>query len=423
MKKILWAFSVLTFFLHTELKTTEDDGIGDYHRQLADTRDQIVQDIDKLTILLQQEPYKTTADQKGWLNPELRLSLPHLRETLDPLRGKVLRDIGDHYRRNKNYDLMNMAMNPLDKLSKIPELMMRGLIDQHFSRLGLLPIRNIRENSGGIQFKRMVDVGEPPVTYYVKTHSGGLLQQTAHSTRKPLEILEPLTYKILQHAGYGPECHFFFHDLQNFYIATRDAGSYAAPRQALPIQSFTQFLKEDQKSFREDVTPERNPIIRGLMVADILSRLLGLTDIITQDGNMLFIAQGDTWKILLIDFRLVEGGRWRLMAAGPQLTSGQILFQGLLNGNRECNYLGMNSIIAHYLGAKDLPLRLDHAKTFNYDALSAAVTKSKDDLVRFITQTENIEVLRGELDKVTSHVDRVLEDITEFKKAVQTYSP
>ena len=50
------------------------------------------------------------------------------------------------------------------------------------------------------------------------------------------------------------------------------------------------------------------------------------------------------------------------MAAGPQLTSGQILFQGLLNGNRECNYLGMNSIIAHYLGAKDLPLRLDHAK-------------------------------------------------------------
>ena len=69
-------FLYLTFFLHTELKTTEDDGIGDYHRQLADTRDQIVQDIDKLIFCYSKEPYKTTADQKGWLNQVKAIPAP-----------------------------------------------------------------------------------------------------------------------------------------------------------------------------------------------------------------------------------------------------------------------------------------------------------------------------------------------------------
>ena len=39
----------------------------------------------------------------------------------------------------------------------------------------------------------MVDVGEPPVTYYVKTHSEGLLQQTAHSIAKAFRDFRTLT--------------------------------------------------------------------------------------------------------------------------------------------------------------------------------------------------------------------------------------
>ena len=64
------------------------------------------------------------------------------------------------------------------------------------------------------------------MNFYVKTHAGGLLKNKIF-TLMPVELLELLTYKILEHSGYGAEAHFFYEDIKNFYIATKDVAFYA----------------------------------------------------------------------------------------------------------------------------------------------------------------------------------------------------
>lgn len=65
------------------------------------------------------------------------------------------------------------------------------------------------------------------MNFYVKTHSGGLLRSSNKSTSKPVDPIELITYKILEHSGYGTESHFFYDDIKNFYIATKDVAVYA----------------------------------------------------------------------------------------------------------------------------------------------------------------------------------------------------
>ena len=44
---------------------------------------------------------------------------------------------------------------------------------------------------------------------------------------KPVNPIELFSYKLLEMCGYGPECHFFYDDERNFYIATKDVLNYS----------------------------------------------------------------------------------------------------------------------------------------------------------------------------------------------------
>ena len=48
---------------------------------------------------------------------------------------------------------------------------------------------------------------------------------------------------------------------------------------------------------------KKKRIIEGLMIANIISRILLLTDVLSQDGNILFIENNNYWELKIIDFR------------------------------------------------------------------------------------------------------------------------
>jgi hypothetical protein len=61
------------------------------------------------------------------------------------------------------------------------------------------------------------------ITYYAKTHRGGFKADLSGTTY-PVDLKELLVYKILELLQIGPETHFFYIDVKEFYIVTKDVG-------------------------------------------------------------------------------------------------------------------------------------------------------------------------------------------------------
>ena len=120
------------------------------------------------------------------------------------------------------------------KISTLPDLMIEEKIKEYFHNLNIGEILDIKDNQDGVQLKRVVTIrslNHNALNFYVKTHSRGLLRSPNKSTSKPVDPIELITYKILEHSGYGTESHFFYDDIKNFYIATKDVAVYADQKQ------------------------------------------------------------------------------------------------------------------------------------------------------------------------------------------------
>ncbi len=152
------------------------------------------------------------------------------------------------------------------------------------------------------------------------------------STSKPVDPIELLTYKILEHSGYGTESHFFYDDIKNFYIATKDVAFYADKKQ---VRSYSSFLTSNREKLNfprkmraqgNEYGPplaEEQSIIDGLMTADIISRIFCLTDILSHDGNIIFIKEKQKWKLKIIDF---------INNKQRGYSNGSSLYNGLVSG-------------------------------------------------------------------------------------------
>jgi hypothetical protein len=175
--------------------------------------------------------------------------------------------------------------------------------------------------SGGVQLGNTVKISkehERPIIYYVKTHSDGLASGKS-SGAKTLNPVELIVYKILEKIGVGCESHFFGRDIRNFYIATRDAGSYGnylSYEQALSKLKNSEFF--DSKDFSN-----------GIFCLDLLSRILRLTDLQTNAGNFGFMHNSDGWHVKAIDFRVTDEKNFIINAE---------YFKGFLEGNSQINY-------------------------------------------------------------------------------------
>ena len=143
------------------------------------------------------------------------------------------------------------------------------------------------------------------------------------------------------------------------------------------------------------------------MTSDILSRVLRLTDILTQDSNIVFIQNKDNWQLKIIDFRNER-----------DYPNGEGLFDGLVRGNGDFCYLGQNDkIMCHYLGKKNLPLRINFVSTFDYKNPRAAVGKAEDKMYNYMNSRENFKLFKNTQGTVYEHSAAIQNIIPQFEKA------
>ena len=359
-----------------------------------------------------------TAFCKGWLNEEDndQGTLLILLNNINPSKKRVLKDI-DNFFRTRNRDISDKANALEQMLEKLPQLMMESRIHNYFENEAKIgTIARIDNNEDGIQLKRIVTLkpmfNEIPPRWYVKTHAGGLLRDTKKSTIRPVDPLELLTYKILEHSGYGTESHFFYDDPLNFYIGTKDVSSYSDTQS---ISDYHSFLTKEKNDFTETTTKEvQTNIIYGLITADILSRTLCLTDIHTQNGNILFVENKDNWDLKIIDFRNA--------VSGYDYPDGYRLFGGLVAGNGQFIYVGVDKIMSHYLGTKNLELRINFARNFDYKNLRSAVGKAEGEMYKYMNLKENFKLFDSSQQRVYEHCAAIQNIISEFEKAAIEFS-
>ena len=367
-------------------------------------KNEIKNNIDKLITDLESN-HQEIAKTNNWFD-----QLDILRKELNPSKKMVLTNIRKKF---KEYTDLCLSIN--DNLVDLPQLMMESRIRNYFENEAKIgTVFGIDNNEDGIQLKRIVTLkpmfNEIPPRWYVKTHAGGLLRDTKKSTIRPVDPVELLTYKILEHSGYGTESHFFYDDALNFYIGTKDVSSYSDNQS---ISDYHSFLTKEKNDFTEKTTKEvQTNIIQGLITSDIISRILRLTDIHTQNGNILFVENKDNWHLKIIDFRNRDESNY---------PNGQELFGGLVVGNGQFNYIGVDKIMSHYLGTKNLELRINFARNFDYKNLRSAVGKAEGEMYNYMNLKENFKLFDNNQQRVYEHCAAIQNIISEFEKAALEY--
>lgn len=121
------------------------------------------------------------------------------------------------------------------------------------------------------------------------------------------------------------------------------------------------------------------------MAADIISRIFCLSDILSNDGNIIFIKEKQKWKLKIIDFRNNKGGY-------PGYPDGSSLYSGLVSGFGHFFYVGMDNVISKYLGTFNLGERIKFARNFNYNVLREALGKASGDMFNYMSLVENFRL-------------------------------
>jgi len=154
-------------------------------------------------------------------------------------------------------------------------------------------------------------VAGQPVTYHIKTHRQGIKNDLTDDAGV-LEPYELFGYAFLEASNCGPEAHFFGVDAENFYIATLDAG-YPNDGLPEPLPFFTYGqLQEGHPDFFHKKPSQKwhiHPLVKeGLVTADIITRVLGLSDTVTNPGNICFIVDrtGELERFQIIDIALIR---------------------------------------------------------------------------------------------------------------------
>ncbi len=289
---------------------------------------------------------------------------------------------------------------------------------------------------GGDQLGCVAEVtlsGGQVLTYFVKTHSGGL-KSGRSSAAKLVNPSELLVYKILEGLDVGPQSHFFGRDGQNLYIATLGAGTYLNRDGSITQNQFKEYeyfkeardpnvqaqlwgdlsnlpteveFSESQHEIAEALVNAEDGIARNFVheVAklDLLARILRLTDFQTNPGNYGFVQRVDgRMQAKAIDFRL--------HSTDPnEVRFGEHFFKGFLNGNGYFDYSSTGKAMYYSLRKRQTHLRVHEAKIIMAEELQ---------------QFENIvdvaynKVLETLLNQVTMSTD----DQNSRKKELEEYS-
>jgi hypothetical protein len=216
------------------------------------------------------------------------------------------------------------------------------------------------------------------ITYHAKTHRGGLKSQHSSSSQ-PVDLKELLIYKILEFSGIGSETHFFYDDIKNFYIATKDVGY---DDKKMKQGEFITYEKIRENNSSEELL-KNSLIVNGFIKADIISRLLSLSDVINNGGNT-GISSSEQFKI--IDFNPPVTKEYK----NPKV------FEDWLSGNNQYNYSDPTviSILKNKSKEEKIESSLDSVKQL--DGFDNYIKKSYEVVANYMDKVPGIETFQVE---------------------------
>lgn len=320
----------------------------------------------------------------------------------DAQKRNIIRKIVEIvHKTSQNSDPLQMLKASLfdleQQIREVPLTRIEASARGYFERLFKGSTVTTSWKRGGDQLGCIAEVrlsGGQELTYFVKTHSGGL--RSGHSSAaKLVNPAELLVYKVLEELGIGPRSHFFGRDGHNLYIATLDAGTQLNPDGSITKVSFKEyehFKEAKDPSIQaqlwgmlsqlptavefsevqhqqaealmnsEEGRTARN-FVREVAKLDVLARIMRLTDFQTNPGNYGFIQGRDgRLKAKAIDFRL--------NSTDPnEVRFGDYFFNGFLNGNGCFNYSSTGKAMYYALRKRQTHLRVLEAKTIMAEEL------------------------------------------------------
>ena len=266
-------------------------------------------------------------------------------------------------------------------------------------------------------------------TIYVKTHGEGT--NSFGNSNSQMNYREMFLYNLFELISLGPEVHFFFNDKNpnDFYIATKSLCDqfYILAELVLNIDSSKRiYLKEMYYSdpfydyatdcefksklnrFTEDF--KKNKLfIRGLILLDLINKLLNLSDLTTNGENYGFEIPNGHLKIL--DFSVQENKKnqnfnvYTNFLSSINKSSFIPLYQ-FINENKELKLSVAKDIVVN---------ELSHFKT----KIDKAMCRTCDFLEKNSSNLfSNIENKTNVFNDLNIYVENILESFDEFLKAL-----
>jgi len=234
----------------------------------------------------------------------------------------------------------------------------------------------------GVQMGCLARVALPTgelLTYHIKTHSSGRREsKSGCADAKPVDPRELLVYKALEHLGIGCETHLLHQSLEDFYIATLDAGheegsSFSTFRRATGCRttsgdalygeslwgSLSQ-LKYSKESRAMEVNDgiAQDAIAQNFMLQmtslNLISRIFRLRDLLDNADNYGFCTSAAGQPLLkALDFRLSQDFNMSLYHDH---------FGGFLVGSGLFNYIGLHISLRYALCDRPQVERVEAAR-------------------------------------------------------------
>ena len=296
----------------------------------------------------------------------------------------------------------------------------------------LFPEANIsfheKLNGDQLGIKVLIEREGKSLTYYVKTHSGGI-KKSGSSAAETVNPKELLTYALLDALHVGPEVHFFGRDKQHMYIATKDINTegqfaeYSRLKQDNVRAIFGVLTDLDLKQLAPDAIEFKiaedavaQNFVRMMSVLDVVARLIRLTDLQTNGGNFGFVQPFEPGSFLsllkIIDFRLVAEKYFQRVHKGDweQFLKGEGFFEDNLDER-----------VKYILQTREVGLRQRlAADIFQHElaewnhVMSSAVKKVKASIRRL---TENSDVDEGDLGgKLDEDAEILIDNFNFFQR-------
>jgi len=263
---------------------------------------------------------KEHKDTKKWKNSLLSENIVQKKRALTEIQNSFFQS-KDENENCKN--IFNSAFSLKQEIDQLPRKQFQSKASDYFIKnLGAVSV-SFKEKLGGDQLGNRIIVqlkDGQEITYHAKTHRGGLKSQHSSSSQ-PVDLKELLIYKVLAFSGIGAETHFFYDDIKNFYIATKDAGYDDESKKQ---GEFFTYQKIKEKVSQEELLKDSS-IINGFIKTDIISRLLLLSDVINNSDNT----------------GISPSGQFKVIDFNPPVTKeykNSKIFEDWLSGNNQYNY-------------------------------------------------------------------------------------